>query len=45
MNKACDDIVKRRICVNGFSEWWDENTTDYDDEFVAWVNTLRWKGD
>jgi hypothetical protein len=34
-------IVRRRICINGFAEWWDENTADYDEKFVDWVKGLR----
>ena len=34
-------ITARRIDVPGFAEWWDENTSDYAEDFVAWVNSLR----
>lgn len=36
-----EKIIRRRICINGFAEWWDDNTDDYDKDFVAWVNGLR----
>lgn len=34
-------IVERRICINGFAEWWDQNTADYNADFVSWINELR----
>lgn len=37
-------IVARRIANAGFTEWWDDNTSDYDDEFVAWVEGIRQPG-
>jgi hypothetical protein len=36
-----EEIVRRRICTSGFAEWWDENTDDYDQGFIDWVNGLR----
>lgn len=30
-------IVRRRISIPGFRSWWCENTADYDEEFVAWI--------
>ena len=38
-----EDIVRRRVRITGFSEWWDENIDDYDGEFVKWINKLRRK--
>ena len=40
-----EEIVRRRIRSKGMSEWWDENTADYDDAFVAWINGLRSQSD
>ena len=34
-------IVGRRICNPGFARWWDQNTADYDDDFVAWIEDVR----
>lgn len=34
-------IVRRRLAVDGFRAWWDENTGDYDVEFVAWIERIR----
>jgi len=34
-------IVARRIVNAGFARWWEENTADYDDEFVTWIESLR----
>lgn len=34
-------IVARRIAIPGFAMWWSDNTADYDDDFVTWVNSLR----
>jgi hypothetical protein len=33
-------ITQRRITIPGFKSWWHENTADYDEEFVAWINNL-----
>ncbi len=38
-----ENIVRRRVRITGFSEWWDENIDDYDGEFVKWINKLRRK--
>jgi hypothetical protein len=43
--QVIEEIVRRRICIAGFSEWWQENTDDYHDDFVEWVNRLRQKGE
>lgn len=43
--QVIEDIVRRRVCITGFSEWWEENVDDYDDEFVAWINTIRQTSD
>ncbi len=40
-----EDIVRRRICIAGFSKWWEQNIDDYDDDFVKWINKLRHDGD
>ena len=34
-------IVARRIAQPGFVAWWEGNTADYDDEFVAWIEGIR----
>ena len=36
-----ESIVARRLLIPGFTSWWVENTPDYADDFVAWVNSLR----
>lgn len=35
-----EKIVGRRIALTGFSEWWADNHTDYDAQFVDWVNSI-----
>jgi hypothetical protein len=42
---AIESIVRRRMLIKGYVEWWEENTTDYGGEFVDWINTQRRKGD
>lgn len=32
--EVIEDIVRRRVCIAGFSEWWEEDVDDYDDDFV-----------
>jgi len=39
-----ESIVARRIAKPGFARWWEENTSDYDDQFVAWVENIRATG-
>lgn len=39
--EVTEAIVRRRISVNGFYEWWTENTQDYDDDFVEWVEKIH----
>ncbi len=34
-------IAGRRISIPGFAAWWKENSTDYDPEFVAWIDAIR----
>ena len=34
-------IVRRRIALSGYYDWWTANTEDYDDQFVAWVEGIR----
>ena len=36
-----DEIVRRRLAAPGMTEWWDENRTDYDKDFVSWIEKLR----
>jgi hypothetical protein len=33
-------ITRRRLQLAGFRAWWDENSDDYADEFVNWVNGI-----
>ena len=34
-------ITRRRLQLAGFRAWWAENSEDYADEFVNWVNGLN----
>ena len=34
-------IVSRRVTIPGFAAWWEENTADYGDDFIAWVEDIR----
>jgi hypothetical protein len=34
-------IVARRIAQPGFADWWANNTADYDNEYVAWIEGIR----
>jgi hypothetical protein len=43
--EVLEKIVNRRIGITGFAEWWDENTVDYDDNFVEWIEKLRQERD
>jgi hypothetical protein len=36
-----ESIVARRLLIPGFTAWWKENTTDYGDDFVAWIDSLQ----
>ena len=36
-----ESIVARRIALQGFEDWWTENTDDYERAFVDWVDQLR----
>lgn len=36
-----ESILARRLALTGFSEWWDENLGDYDEEFRRWVEAVR----
>jgi hypothetical protein len=36
-----ESIVQRRIRITGYYEWWSENTADYDDDSVRWVEDQR----
>ncbi len=33
-------IVARRVTIPGFAAWWTENTSDYGEDFVAWIDDL-----
>ena len=39
--EVIETIVRRRLHYTGFVEWWEENSADYDNEFVAWIDELR----
>ena len=43
--EVLEKIVCRRIGITGFAEWWDENTVDYNDKFVEWIERLRQERD
>lgn len=34
-------ITRRRSNIPGFKSWWSENTADYSQEFVAWIEDLN----
>lgn len=36
-----ESIVARRISDPGFSEWWSENSADYEPGFVEWINSIN----
>ena len=36
-----ESIVARRLEASGFSAWWSENTKDYGDDFVSWIENIR----
>lgn len=36
-----DSIVRRRIVIPGFAQWWEENTGDYDSQFTAMIERVR----
>jgi len=36
-----ESIVRRRIVIPGFAQWWQENTGDYDAGFVAMIERIR----
>jgi hypothetical protein len=36
-----ESIVARRIEASGFSVWWSENTKDYGDDFVSWIENIQ----
>lgn len=33
-------ITARRVNIPGFAAWWSENAADYDEDFVAWIDSL-----
>ena len=37
-----ESIVRRSMRINGFYEWWTENTEDYDGDFVQWDQAQRY---
>lgn len=39
--KVLETIVRRRLGIQGFSEWWDENAADYGADFAGWIDKLR----
>lgn len=39
--EVLESIVTRRLAIQGFADWWAENTDDYEQEFVDWVVRLR----
>ena len=39
--KVLESIVRHRIVNSGFSDWWSNNTTDYGNDFVEWIEGLR----
>jgi hypothetical protein len=36
-----ESIVARRLVLQGFDDWWAENTDDYEQGFIDWVGRLR----
>jgi hypothetical protein len=38
-----ESIVRRRLAIAGFSEWWLANTADYGADYVEWVEAIRTK--
>jgi hypothetical protein len=34
-------IVARRLRVSGYLNWWQENTADYGEGFVSWIEDIR----
>lgn len=34
-------IARRRLASRGMAQWWQQNTGDYDDCFVNWIDGLR----
>lgn len=41
--QVLESIVARRIRLRGFACWWADNTADYDDDFVRWVEDVQRK--
>lgn len=35
-----DAIIRRRIFRTGYVEWWEENKTDYGNEFKTWIDGI-----
>jgi hypothetical protein len=44
-SEIVESIAARRVRINGYREWLDENSADYDSEFIDWVREIREKGD
>lgn len=36
-------IVGRRLAIAGFREWWRENTSDYSQDYVDWIESTASK--
>jgi hypothetical protein len=43
--EVIENIVSRRVGINGFAEWWTENTDDYHADFADWIDQMRQKCD
>jgi len=39
--QVLESIVRRRIYNSGFSDWWSNNTTDYSNDFVEWIEGIQ----
>ena len=39
--QVLESIVRRRIDNSGFSDWWSNNTVDYSNDFVEWIEGIR----
>ena len=34
-------IVSRRVTIPGFATWWEQNTADYEEAFISWIEGIR----
>ena len=34
-------VVLKRLALPGIADWWQQNTDDFSDEFVRWVESIR----